>query len=151
MPLGDDGDAVRALGFVAMYAAHLEEKIDDCLGQFIVRGHADERLKRRPASVKVQCLLKLLENHAPLPEAIAFLPPHLKYVADLLERRNHVIHGRVWADAHTGALTRKSAREDVPDDVVLSRDVYALADEIHAAQAELIRASLFRLPKVLGD
>lgn len=30
MPINDDGDIVRGLGFVTLYAAYMEEAIDQC-------------------------------------------------------------------------------------------------------------------------
>ncbi len=47
MPLQNDGDVVRGLGFVALYAAYLEEQVDNLLlidlSRFLVANQAVSR------------------------------------------------------------------------------------------------------------
>lgn len=63
MALVDDGDLIRGLGFVALYAAYLEEAIDECLN--VVAAHdakRDDRLFRRPTSKKIEYIQQQMQK-----------------------------------------------------------------------------------------
>ena len=57
MPLNDDGDLIRGLGFVALYAAYLEEAVDECLACLLPAGGPQyDKILRQPTGQKVEYL-----------------------------------------------------------------------------------------------
>ena len=52
--LNDDGDIVRGLGFVALYAAYLEEQIDNLLEALVQVETYDSAKQRWPISRKIK-------------------------------------------------------------------------------------------------
>lgn len=106
MPIADDGDIVRGLGFVALYAAYMEEAIDECATVLLEHDPAPpESLGRRPISQKVQYAQERLAQHEQLPDDLSHFPRLLDYIADLLDRRNEVIHGRISMAACKAQVT----------------------------------------------
>ena len=113
VPLADDGDLVRGLGFVALYSAYLEEAVDECV-EVLLAGDPcpDDRVHRQPASDKIRYCRKRLEGLAPLSDELTALPPTLDYVKELFERRHDVVHGRIYAVPGAGDV-RSSGRRGV--------------------------------------
>ncbi|HSY27793.1 MAG TPA: hypothetical protein VK832_09845 [Burkholderiaceae bacterium] len=146
----DDGDIIRGLGFVALNAAYIEEQIDACLEHFIVRGTCGEKLRRKQTSAKIKAILDQLTKIAPISDELAYLPNHLITVGDLLERRNEVIHGRIYADQEFGDI-RRSGRYGESDRPATSLELYSLANELSAARGPLLHASVFRLQRFLNN
>jgi hypothetical protein len=145
MALVDDGDLIRGLGFVALYAAYLEEAVDECLA--VVAAHYDEcndRLYRRPASQKIEYIQRQLTKLEPLSTELAALPEILQAIAQLLEQRNLVIHGRVYAVPNIGDV-RISGRPGAPETPATSVELYALANDLYSARSPLLHASMFSL------
>lgn len=150
-PIADDGDPVKGLGFVAMYAAHVEADIDECL-EFAISGCANATAMRKwPTSRKIVHIRAWLGAFGELPEELAYLPEHLSCVRDLLEKRNTAIHGRLEVDALTRRLVRKSGREGVADEYVESSDLYDLANEIFALREGLLYAWRFSIPRLVSS
>jgi len=145
MTLIDDGDLIRGLGFVALYAAYLEASVDECLNLVAARdAEHDERLFHRPTSQKIEYIQQQLQKLEPLSDELAALPKVLEAIGDLLEERNLVIHGRVYAVPNVGDV-RISGRPGVPESPANSAELYALANELYAARNPLLHASMFSL------
>ena len=145
MKLIDDGDLIRGLGYVALYAAYLEEAVDEC---FVVAcydaGSDHQRLSRRSTSQKITYILQQLRQREPLSDELVVFPQILRIIGDLLEERNTVIHGRVYAVPNIGDV-RISGRLGVPETPANSAELYALANELHSACNPLHNASMFSL------
>jgi hypothetical protein len=148
MHLNDDGDMIRGLGFVALNAAYIEEKIDECLELFISIGMSDKSMRRTQVSSKLKELKRLLAAFTPFPQELDYLPDHLESVRELLERRNEMIHGRIYVDPALGDV-RRSGRVGVPDTAATSLELYNLANELASAIDPLAHASVFRLRRLL--
>ena len=56
--LQDDGDIVRGLGFVALYAAYLEEQIENLLIMLAPLEACDEEKQRWPVTRKIKHAIK---------------------------------------------------------------------------------------------
>ena len=65
VPLADDGDIVRGLGFVALYSGYLEEAVDECIAVLqAVDPEANHRIGRQPISEKIRyCKRRLDAQH----------------------------------------------------------------------------------------
>jgi hypothetical protein len=145
MTLIDDGDLIRGLGFVALYAAYLEEAVDECLKVVAsCDSERNDRLYRRSTSQKIKYILQQLRKREPLSDELVLLPQVLKDIGDLLKQRNTVIHGRVYAVPNIGDV-RISGRLGVPETPANSAELYALANELSSACNPLRNASMFSL------
>lgn len=145
MAIIDDGDLIRGLGYVALYAAYLEEGVDEVLT--VIADHdpdCDIRLYRRPISQKIEYIQQQLRKLEPLSDELAKFPAILQAIGELLEDRNIVIHGRVYAVPGVGDV-RISGRPGVPKTPATSAELYVLANNLFSACNPLRHASMFSL------
>ena len=147
MPIKDDDDIVRGLGFVALYAAYLEEQIDNLL--FVLQpiepfpeteqrwqtSRKIEKAKRLAATVQFQDQPALLAN--------------LDACRQLLDWRNELIHGRIYAGSDRPD-TLKSGRPHVPDRQVEATELYALANNLSEARLAIYRPMILQIPNALA-
>ena len=143
----DDGDIVRGLGFVSMYSAWVEEDVDDLLRIMSSVEPFDEKKQRWPISRK-------LKNAADLVRSINSseldgLPEALEYAISLFERRNELVHGRIYA-GHDNIDYVQSGRPNIPTRAITSAELYELANEFWEYRGNLIGPQLFRLPRAIG-
>lgn len=146
MPLADDGDIVRGIGFVTMYSAWVEEDIDDLLRMMdpiepfvenVQRWHISRKLKHAANLVRV---LKSDDLNG-LPEALENAVP-------LFDRRNEYVHGRIYAGLDRADYI-KGGRPNSPTKPVTSAELYSLANEIWDYRGHFIGPQLFRLPRAI--
>jgi len=114
MPLADDGDIIRGVGFVAIYSAYLEECVDDVLVALREVGtQFEDGIDRAQTSRKIRACRKAIGPLTAINEEMAVLDAGLDETLTLLERRNDVIHGRIYSQ-YGGPEIRKSGRLGVP-------------------------------------
>lgn len=147
MPLPRDNDIVRGLGFVALYAAYLEEQIDNLLFMLQPVEVFPENEQRWPTSKKIEKAKRLLAG-------LSFqyrdaLLGDLDKCKELLKWRNEVIHGRIYANFDRPD-TLKSGRPNVPERVVEAAELYDLAENLSEARAAVYRPMILQIPKSLG-
>lgn len=145
MALINDGDMIRGLGFVVLYAAYLEEAVDGCLS--VVAAHDAERndgIHRWQSSRKIEYIQQQLRKLEPLSDELSKLPSILQAIGALLEERNLAIHGRVYAVPNIGDM-RISGRPGVPETPANSAELYTLANNLFSARNPLLHASMFSL------
>ena len=151
MPLHDTGDLVKGLGFVALYAAYVEEAIDKCV-TLLATDNADlvNRLRRSNVSTRIRYLVNELGDPANLPEELQHFPHQLDYLrTDLPEWRNAVIHGRVYALPEGDV--RFSSRAGVEQIPATSAEVFALANLLMEAQTLVNGVAMFALPRLIAS
>lgn len=146
MPLPRDNDVIRGLGFVALYAAYLEEQIDNLLFMLEPVEPFPEEEQRWPTSRKIDKAKRLIAK-------LSFgyrdaLLGDLDACKELLKRRNEVIHGRIYANFDRPD-TLKSGRANVPDRVVEPAELYDLAENLGEARAAVLRPMILQIPKLL--
>lgn len=147
MTLQDDGDLIKGLGFVCLYAAYLEEAIDDVFSAVIVvNGEAAPKMDRWQISRKLKYIRHSMEAWEELTEELSRFMSCIEPIGDLLERRNLIIHGRIYADPKTGDVL-KPARFGFPETPAISSDMYELANELFAARNPCLQASMFAIPR----
>ena len=147
MPLNDDGDLIRALGYVALYAAYLEEAIDDVLlAVCIVNKDADRKKLRWPVSRKIDFINQSMEDWDNLSAELSRFTKIIVMLSELLERRNLYIHGRIYADRKSGDIL-KPAREGYPEIPAMSSDLYSLANDLFGARNLCQHTSEFAIPR----
>jgi hypothetical protein len=148
--LNDDGDVIRGLGFVTLYAAYMEEAVDDCFRVLLAaRAKPDERIWRQPTSAKLRYCRRRLDELAPITEELRQFADVLDYVGMLLERRHEYIHGRIYAQFNAPDQL-SSGRRNVPDREIRSAELYELANAMWRIRSPLMSASMFALSRLIA-
>lgn len=152
MPVKDDGDIVRGLGFVTLYAAYMEEAVDACVNVFLGKDtDPPANIERWQISRRVGYVKTQLSQHATLPEELQKLPGLLGHVDELLERRNEVIHGRIYGGMQGEKDELRPGRPTGVLKSIGSADLYDLANTLFAALSPLNHAAWFALPRLFNN
>lgn len=148
MALADDGDIVRGLGFVTMYAAWVEEDVDDVLRLVSPIEPFDEEIQRWPISRKLRHAAKVIRVLKS--GELAGLPEVLEGAVGLFERRNEFVHGRIYAGLDRADYI-KGGRPKSPTKAITSAELYTLANEFWEYRGHFIGPQLFRLPRAVSE
>ena len=143
----DDGDIVRGLGFVALYAAYLEEQVENLLIMFAPIEPFDEAKQRWPVSKKIKHVIKMLKRLDT--REFPGLSTDLRTCLDLFEDRNELIHGRIYGNFDRPD-TLKSGRPNVPDREVESAELYKLANEFDDFRSAIYRPMIFKIHRAIA-
>lgn len=146
MSLQNDGDVVRGLGFVALYAAYLEEQVDNLLFMLQPLEPFPESEQRWPTSRKIEKAKRLVAELVFKYRDAQLLD--LEASKQLLNRRNEVIHGRIYANFDRPD-TLKSGRPNTPDRVVEPGELYELANRLAETRSILYRPRIFQIPQAM--
>lgn len=148
MPIENDGDIVRGLGFVALYAAYLEEQIDCLLLLLSSAKNLSEKEHKLPTRSKIKIAIQLVSEleFANRSELLS----DLRLSAELLEMRNEVIHGRIYS-THDRPENLKSGRPNIPDRPIESAELYDLANKLFAVKFSVSRPMIFQIPRSLSS
>lgn len=148
MQIKDDGDIVRGLGFVALYAAYLEEQIDCLLFLLSPIKNFSEKEQKLPTSSKVKLAIQRVSE---LEFAYrADMLSDLGISAELLKMRNEVIHGRIYS-SHDRPENLKSGRPQIPDRPIESAELYDLANKLFAVRFSVYRPMILQIPHSLAS
>ncbi|MBU4509324.1 MAG: hypothetical protein KJ740_23315 [Gammaproteobacteria bacterium] len=149
MPMTNDGDIVKGLGYTTLYAAYMEEAVDECRIVLMKRDPAPPKgIEKWPISRRVEYVQERLTQFAPLPQELAGLPSYLDYIRDLLERRNEVIHGRIYGSLQGEKDELRPGRPTGSARPITSAELYDLANEMFATLGALNHASTFAIPRL---
>jgi len=143
----NDGDIVRGLGFVTLYAAYLEEQIDNLLIMLdpVEKYHADKQ--RWPISRKIKHARKIVENIDA--QKFGDLAKDLGTCIDLFEDRNELVHGRIYGNFDRPD-TLKSGRPNIPNKEVYPDELYKLANEFDEFRSAIYRPMIFEIPRAIN-
>jgi len=143
-----DDDIVRALGFVALYAAYVEESVDVVMERLSLVNEINDRQRRWPTSRKIEwCKNTLISlNSDELDQLITLLDE----TSDALEKRNEVIHGRIYA-GNERSDNLKSGRPGVPERDVTANELYDLADDLFELQAAVPNINSFATMRAIAN
>jgi hypothetical protein len=133
--LKDDGDIIKACGFLAIYSGNLEDQLDELYGiaisfcpELVDYAHLRFTDKARHLRKALGRAYKIAPDFAQKadeePRVMAILK-HCKTVAD---SRNEVIHSSIYAETN-GRTMLKNNRQSTTRDIS-SVEVYNLANEI---------------------
>ena len=147
MALENDGDVVHGVGFVALYAAYLEEQIDNLLFMLHVVEPYPESEQRWGVSQKIKKAKRLVSGIA-FQDRDALLAD-LEASRGLFEWRNDVVHGRIYANFDRPD-TLKSGRSNIPERIVEPAELYELANSLSAARLNVYRPMILQLPEALS-
>lgn len=145
--LNDDGDIVRGLGFVALYAAYLEEQIDNLLDALDQVESYDPAKQRWPISRKIKHAIDVIErlDTSEFPD----YTKDLQTCLELFEDRNELIHGRIYANFDRPE-TLRSGRHNNPDREIHSDELYKLANEFDDFCAAVYVELIFKIPRAVN-
>lgn len=145
--LKDDGDIIRGLGYVTIYSAYLEEAIDWVLMQANPIQLYSECEIRWPISQKLKNAQSIIGDVKNVEREIENLYECLEKCTVLFERRNEVVHGRVYSvPGRTDLL--KCGRYREPDRHISSEELYDLSNEL-CENVSLINSYRFELPRAI--
>ena len=151
MPLVDDGDIIRALGFVTLNAAYLEEAIEACVDLLAVQDLAPpRRIERLPISEQTAYMKRRLAAYGVLPDELAHMPASLDAIDGLFRERNDFIHGRIYGNLEGLPDRLLRGRGRAPDREITSAELISLANDFIAFIPGLNAASMFALPRVFA-
>jgi hypothetical protein len=146
MPLQRDDDVIHGLGFVALYAAYLEEQVDSLLFMLQPIEPFPESEQRWRTSQKIEKAKRLVRGLV-----FAYrdaLLADLDASKQLLDLRNEVIHGRIYANFDRPD-TLKSGRPNTLDRIIKPDELYDLADDLAEARLALYRPMIFQIPRAM--
>jgi hypothetical protein len=126
----DEGDLIRPLGLVTLYAAYAEGEVDELLEVLLGKEPFDEEKRQWPVGRKLvyaQRLVRRLKS-----QSLAGLSAALTEARELFEKRNALVHGRIYAG---GRLV--SNRIDVPTKSVSPEELVDLAERIFTCKEHI--------------
>lgn len=135
-----DNDIVRGLGFVALYAAYVEEGVDVVMERLALVREITDKERKWPASRKINWCIEVLKSLES--DELAQLINLLNVTKSTLERRNEVIHGRIYAGNERSDSLR-SGRPGTPEREVTADELYDLAEELFELQATVPNINSF--------
>ena len=141
----DDGDIVRGLGFVTLYASYLEEQIEDLVDVLNVYKEYNGGWQ---ISNKIKHAIAILNEFDE--NQFNDLISDLSTSRQLFKDRNKVVHGRIYAGINRPD-TLKSSRPNIPDQKVTSSDLYKLANEMNEFRLAIYRPMIIKLPRALNE
>ena len=150
MTLESDGDIIRGLGFVTLYAAYLEEQVDALLELLRLIEPFLDKEKRWPISQRLKKAIRLVRSLDS--DELDELQEDLETCKTLFQRRNEVVHGRIYSAYGRGENDQlRSGRSGVPNRNVTPEELYDLANELFGYQSAVQRPQLFTLPRILAN
>jgi len=143
-----DNDIVRALGFVALYAAYVEEGVDVVMERLGLVKKITDKERKWPISRKINWCIDVIE--ALKNSELAQLVSLLSETKRILEERNEVIHGRIYA-GNERSDNLKSGRPGVPEREVTADELYDLAEELFKLQAAVPNINMFATMRAIAE
>jgi len=133
--LNDDGDIIKACGFLAIYSGNLEDELDELYGiaksfcpelaNYEHLRFTDKARHLRKALARVYKIAPDYAQKAGEEPRVRAVLRHCKVVADA---RNEVIRSSIYAEPD-GRTMLKNSRQGTARDIA-SAEVYALVNEI---------------------
>ena len=150
MTIQDDGDLIKGLGFVCLYAAYLEESIDDVFELLVTQDGEFNKKKafRWQVSRKLDYIEKILTSWGEVPDELDQFKQTLRPIGQLLEDRNLAVHGRIYANPGAADVL-KPARRGMAERPAVSSELYQLANDLFDARNPMLSASMFSIPRYL--
>ncbi|MBU2180378.1 MAG: hypothetical protein KJ930_13195 [Gammaproteobacteria bacterium] len=140
----DDGDIVRALGFVTLYSSYLEEQIEllvkmlEPIKPYSKGWQVSDKITHAKKAIrKMNC------------SELSGLVEDLCTCSELFLERNELTHGRIFGGVNRPD-TLKSSRLEISERQVNSEELYQLANEFWMYISAIYRPMIFDLPKAIN-
>jgi hypothetical protein len=141
-----DSDIVKALGYVALYAAYVEESVDVVMERLVLVSELNNNARRWSISQKVNWCIETLESLHD--EGLGQLISLLYETNDAFRQRNEIIHGRIYAGNERSDIL-KSGRAGVHERAVTANELYDLAEKLFSLQAAVPNVNYFATFKAI--
>ena len=137
MPLSDTDDPIRAVGFVAIRFAHLEDELDEAIRKSAPVIPPDPKIEQMNFREKVRFLKRGFRDAFaayPYPDAIRAdeernrVDRILQACKEIALRRNDILHRPIFGDLHTDDTFQK--RQGGQMQQIKSQEIIDLANEI---------------------
>jgi hypothetical protein len=151
MPVKNDGDLIHGVGYVAVYAAYVEEAIEEVIKVILASDStADDNILKQQVSKQIKFIKDWLKEKNLLGGQFQGFDQYLDYVKNLMEKRNEIIHGRIYAVPGSVDIL-KPARPGMLERKADSAELYDLANDLYSLLAPLNMVSMFRLAQHIRD
>jgi len=132
MPINDDGDIIRACGFMAIYFGNLEEELYDLFDLALqscpdLESKAHLGFKEKAKHIRKQLKLRF-SDHWPSQYDKVRIRCVLNECMKLADQRNEILHSSIFGGQNDQAIL-KSRRDG--ERIITSAEVYALANKVH--------------------
>ena len=144
MKLHDDGDLIKALGFVALHSAYLEDELEELTGLISQHHSMHKNIQSFRASDMARHLRKTIKDwfdevqeNYPVnygQQEITRAQKMLRRVEAVAKIRNDVLHSPIFGDDHGGAAQKSKHHGNRK---ITSKYVYTLAECINNLSAQV--------------
>jgi hypothetical protein len=147
IPHRNDGDEVRATGYVAIYAAYVEEFLGEC---FQLLKRFDPKRGKEPwqSSLRIESCRRAIAT-LPRHETLAVFDAVLADAKGLLRSRNFALHIPIYGLPASGKIKR-GTQPNAVQKFITAEEIYDLAEALLASARNLMAAPL-RLASVIRD
>lgn len=125
-----EGDLIRPLGLVTLYFAYAEGELDELLEALVVPEPFDDVKRQWPVGRKLSYAQELVVKLRA--QELAALSATLDEARALFERRNTIVHSRIFAGGRV-----VSNRRSVPETRVTPNELTELAELIFACKERI--------------
>lgn len=144
----DDGDEIRAVGFIAIHAAHLEARISDLLTHLSPIVPYPENEQRWPISRKIDACKKRLNKLDS--NKYSELKENLKKCKEHFRWRNDILHSQLFSPEYNDN-NLVSGRPGVAPRAVDAKELYLLANNLSALDSVVYRSQIFDIPRAVAE
>lgn len=144
MPIADDKDPVRAIGFITVYSAYAEQRLDEILDML-----KEESLKKAQASKKILHLLKVKDSLNWSYDEGERFTELLEQAKIIFDKRGEYIHNR-YIGSSDGSITMNPGRPNRPQELVTSGTLYDFANLVFDLQSSF-NASKFWVSRAINN
>ena len=149
--LNNDGDTVKGIGYLTLYAAYVEEAVDNCMHILSEYDFAPPKnLNTRPISQKINYIHARIGLKS-LSHELSSFPALLDHLLELFEKRNELIHGRVYGPLLGDKDTLRPGRLTGSLRAISSEEIYSLANDFFSTLGGLNHASYYSLTRYLNQ
>ena len=125
-----EGDLIRPLGLVTLYAAYAESEVDELLSVLPGLGPFDDVKRQWPVGRKLAYAQKLVRKLKA--SDLSGLQASLENAEALFKQRNELVHGRIFSG---GRLVSNRTNAQVQH--VSAADIVGLAERIYSCKEQL--------------
>jgi hypothetical protein len=138
MPIFDDGDIVRAVGFLAIYFGNLEDEVDELISAAVASGlfSSDPDIGRRNFRDKLRYIKRGFAAAFESRQPYLYMEEDRRQVRSTLiackeaaKRRNELMHLPIFGDRQGRGRTYQRLRDGTMNQIY-SRQIYELANRV---------------------
>lgn len=129
-----EGDPVRPLGFVVLYASYAEGEIDELLTVLLGSSASEDSVRQWPVGRKLRHAQLLVRRMRA--SELAGLQATLKEAESLFSRRNELVHGRLFGGGRlvSNRLSNASRQVSLQEIVGLAEELFNCKERLWIAR-----------------